>query len=126
MNYVLDASALVALFLNETGADRVQSRLADGAISAVNLVEAVTRLTDKGIALDDLLVGIAGLGLEVVSFDYQSAVVTSSLRASTRHLGLSLGDRACLALAIETGAIALTSDRAWATLDVGCEIELIR
>lgn len=104
----------------------MQSRLADGAISAVNLVEAVTRLTDKGIALDDLLVGIAGLGLEVVSFDYQSAVVTSSLRASTRHLGLSLGDRACLALAIETGAIALTSDRAWATLDVGCEIELIR
>lgn len=65
-------------------------------------------------------------GITFADYDEDLALAASKLRPATRHKGLSLGDRACLALAIREGATAITTDRAWADLDVGCHIEVIR
>jgi PIN domain nuclease of toxin-antitoxin system len=67
-----------------------------------------------------------GLNLPVRIFDEETAILAGQLRAATAHRGLSLGDRACLALAIRENATAVTADRKWADLRVGCRIELIR
>jgi PIN domain nuclease of toxin-antitoxin system len=69
---------------------------------------------------------LARLRIPIISFDADLAVIAVGLRERTRSLGLSLADRACLALALREGATAVTSDRAWSRLDVGCEIALIR
>ena len=69
---------------------------------------------------------VGSIGVEIVPFDEPRAYDTASLRSLTRAKGLSLGDRACLALARERGVPAVTADRAWAALDLGIEIELIR
>lgn len=66
------------------------------------------------------------LGLEVVPFGEADALASAELRTSTRHAGLSLADRACLALAIRENAPVITADRAWARLDLGLDIQLIR
>ena len=114
MTTVLDASAVLALLGDEPGADRVAAAVEDGAtIGAVNLAEVLTKLSDFGMppsAAEDVL---EGLGLEVVAFDGGSARAAAALRASTRARGLSLGDRAALALATALGAPVLTTDRAW-------------
>ena len=70
--------------------------------------------------------GLGGYLLTVVPFGPADAVAAARLRAPTRALGLSLGDRACLAVALRFGTAALTADRAWATLDVGVEVRLLR
>ncbi len=64
--------------------------------------------------------------MPIAVFDGALGISAGQLRAATKHLGLSLGDRACLALAIQEDATALTADRSWADLDIGCKIELIR
>jgi PIN domain nuclease of toxin-antitoxin system len=125
---VLDASALLALVRNEPGANRVQSFLAgDGAlISAVNLAEVWTRLLDLGLGERDIAAGLSAPQPEVVPFDESLVVLTARLRSHTRHLGLSLGDRACLALALSRGLTAVTADRLWAQLNVGVTVEVVR
>jgi len=123
---VLDASAVLAAMLQEPGADRVHALVDRSVICAVNVTEVISKLTDKGYDEIDVRQQYENLRLEVVSFDQHLALVAGHLRASTRHKGLSLGDRACLALAILTGKTAVTADRTWADLDVGCAIEVIR
>lgn len=63
---------------------------------------------------------------EVVSFDLEQASFVAELRQSTQHLGLSLGDRACIALALVTGYQIYTADKIWSTLDLPCQINQIR
>ena len=123
---VLDASALLTVFNNETGADRVLDMISTAVISAVNLAEVATKLQERGMPDDRVRANIEALELRVEPFDEQLAVETGLLRAATRGAGLSLGDRACLALARARGATALTTDRAWAKLDIGIPIELAR
>lgn len=123
---VLDASALLTVFNNETGADRVLDMISTAVISAVNLAEVATKLQERGMPGDRVRANIEALELRVEPFDEQLAVETGLLRAATRGAGLSLGDRACLALARARGATALTTDRAWAKLDIGIPIELAR
>lgn len=124
--YVLDASALLALLNAEKGADLVQGFLPQSVISTVNLAEVVTRLSAVGMPEDQIRDVLAYLGLEVMPFDEEQAFRAGLLSANTQPLGLSLGDRACLALALTTHTIALTADRVWKDLDVGVEIKLIR
>jgi PIN domain nuclease of toxin-antitoxin system len=123
---VLDASALIALLRREPGAERVADRLALAVIGTVNLAEVVSKFVRDGLPIDGLRDTIDELDLEILPFDEWLAYRAGELRIATRHHGLSLGDRACLALAERLGATAVTADRAWAALDVGIEVELIR
>ena len=124
---VLDASALLAMLHGEPGGDQVADALDDGAvISAVNLSETVARLTDTGRSPEDIERLIKDTAVEVIPFDEELAYAAGLLRPSTRHAGLSLGDRACLALAQRLGLPALTADRVWQGLSVGVDIRVIR
>jgi len=125
-NCVLDASALLALINAETGADQVQELLPQAAISTVNLAEVVTRLINMKMPENEMRTTLAGLTLKVLPFDEEQAFLAGILSEATRPLGLSLGDRACLALALTTSATAVTADRAWLDLKIGVNITLIR
>jgi ribonuclease VapC len=100
--------------------------LSNSMLSSVNLVEVGTRLIDIGYDPELALHELASLGVEVVPFDHKLAAEAVALRAMTRAAGLSLADRACLALAMREQATAVTADRAWARLNLPCPIELIR
>lgn len=95
-------------------------------MSSVNLTEAVSKMVDYGADYEEALSDLESLRLHIAEFDIAQSLVAAQLRDRTRHRGLALGDRACLALAIRENATALTADRKWADLDVGCKIELIR
>jgi len=125
-SWVLDASALLALLNGETGSERVMGGLPDAVIASVNFSEVVTKLADEGRDEAEIRLYLDALGLEIVEFDTELAYRTGFLRPLTRSLGLSLGDRACLALATSLGIPALTCDRLWATLNLGVTVELIR
>lgn len=124
--FVLDASALLAFIHSEPGADRVESVLDQAIVSAVNIAEAVTKLVLTTGSTERTLQLIAETQVDVVDFDQSLAEQTGALAALTRSRGLSLGDRACLALARREHATAMTADYAWSKLDIGVDIELIR
>ena len=123
---VLDASAILALFHGERGADVVAGYRGDAVASSVNVAEVVSRLSDEGLRSTEWHYALSMLELEVVAFDESQAIQSGQLRESTRHRGLSLGDRACLQLAAGRGLPVVTADRAWAGLDVGVEVRVIR
>jgi PIN domain nuclease of toxin-antitoxin system len=127
---VLDASALLALLLEEPGADRVERAITGGVcMSAVNWAEALSRLAERGDDIDAAASqahAAAAGSLELIAFDDQQARETARLRTRTRSLGLSLADRAALALARLRGLPVLTTDRAWRSLRFGIKIEVIR
>ncbi len=123
---VLDASALLAFVNGEPGADKVAAVLGEAMISAVNFAEAAAKLTRRGGSAARALGELTEAELEVVDFDRALAISTGALAAATRQDGLSLGDRACLALARRDNAVAFTADRAWRKLSIGIEIQFIR
>lgn len=123
---VLDASAVLASFLDEPGGDVVLAALPDALLSAVNYTETLTRLLDRGVPEPELAAAAADIAAIVAPFDEEQALLAAKLRPATRGLGLSLGDRACLALALSRGLPALTADRRWAELALGVEIRLLR
>ncbi len=129
---VLDASALLAHLQREPGYEVVRDVLADGAIiSSVNLSEVLDVLSREGGEPSDfademdrsnLLHG----ALLVEDFTFDDSIEAARLRSLTGRIGLSLADRACLALALRMGFPVLTADRAWSALDIGVEVRLIR
>lgn len=126
MSVVFDSSALLAVIFREDGAEAATRRLNGGIVSAVNASEVVARLVDFGTNGEDARNALLNFGLEIRPFDAGLAVAVGQLRAATREKGLSLGDRACVALAIREQAGIVTADRAWAGLDLDVEVELIR
>jgi ribonuclease VapC len=122
---VLDASALLAFINGEAGADKVAAVLGDAVISAVNLAEAVTKLVLRSRSPEQTLAVIAEAEVPVIDFDRALAEAAGVLAVSTRTRGLSLGDRACLALARREQAVAMTADRAWDKLGIGIDVQLI-
>jgi ribonuclease VapC len=124
--YVLDASAVLCLLQEEKGAERVAEALPDSMIGAVNYSEVVAKLVEAG--LDEVIVDslIDKLQLNVIPFDRIQARLAGSLRSSTRKFGLSLGDRACLALAAAESATALTCERIWTKFEAPCKVETLR
>ena len=124
---VYDASAVVALIKSEPGADVVaQAMLADEAwISSVNWCEVVTSLVEGGADELAVLEALAQLDLHIEPLDARVALAAARLRPATRQLGLSLGDRCCLALAQERGVQAVTADRPWKKLK-GFDLLMIR
>ncbi|RWN59609.1 type II toxin-antitoxin system VapC family toxin [Mesorhizobium sp.] len=124
--YVMDSSAALAILLNEKGTDIALGFAPDAQFSSVNAAEIIAKLIDKGRSMEEAADDLASLGMPVAAFDEMMGIAAGQLRELTRHRGLSLGDRACLALAIRENAIAVTADRDWGDLDIGCKIELIR
>lgn len=125
-DYVLDASAMLAVLKREPGAEAVEPILSEAFMSAVNVCETVTKLVDFGMAFQEATIRIEVSGITVVSFDARAARQAAGLRTLTRPFGLSLGDRACPATAIAMTAVAVTADRAWAELPLDAEIQVIR
>ena len=123
---VLDSSALLCVLNGEAGAERVAAVLPSAVIGAVNLAEVVTKLREKGLTVEEADEALGGLNLDVRPLTAPQATATGHLRPATRALGLSLGDRACLALAAELRRVVLTTDREWARADVGVEVDLVR
>lgn len=125
---VLDASALLALLLAEPGGDKVQAVLADAAMTTVNLAEVVGHYARNGAAEPEIRLVLDQLRVERVDFDAELAYAAGLLLPATKAAGLSLGDRACLALARRMGVKALTADRAWQELaePLGIAVEFIR
>lgn len=123
---VLDSSALLAYVKGEAGADEVAGIIGDAAISAVNFAEAVTILVGKGMSLELAQAALGIAGLDVVAFDRRLAEQAGAMVVTTKALGLSLGDRACLALAAREDVCAVTADRIWSKLGTEFKIRLIR
>ena len=126
MSVALDASAVLAVMKDEPGAERVANRLSGAHLCVVNFSEIVAKLAELKVETDGLTGDLTALGVTLTPLDPDRAMVMGRLRPKTRGHGLSLGDRACLALALSSGVPALTADRAWAELDIGVEIEVIR
>jgi len=123
---VLDTSAILAVFLGELGSERVTRHLFKALTCSVNLTEVVTKMLDKSVAVPDIEGAVSELCGEIIDFDRDLAIQAGLLRAATRHRGLSLGDRACLALAMREKLPVMTADRAWSDLDLPVEVVLIR
>ena len=121
---ILDASAVLGLIQGERRASSVVHHLADAAISAVNHAEVIGKLVDVGMPASIAAGLLPRLHIEVVPFTQRHALIAGELRPVAAHLGLSVGDRACLATALVEGDTAVTLDRAWADLDIGIPIVL--
>ena len=116
---VLDASAVLAVVLEEPGAGVVVEALRAGAaMSTVNVAEVAARLHQDGWTGPEVALVFETLGIEILPFDPEAALLSGRLRTSTRRLGLGLGDRACLATGAIAGCPILTSDRSWRELDI--------
>jgi ribonuclease VapC len=122
----LDASAFLAFLFREKGHEKVAAILNQACLSAVNLAEVIGRFVLDGHDADSVLQRLTATPLEVVPFGKGDAALAASLLPRTRPLGLSLGDRACLALAMARGIPAITADRSWLKLDLEVKIEMVR
>jgi ribonuclease VapC len=126
---VLDSSALLALFNDEPGAAMVERALQGACVvSAVNHTEVLTKLLDKGLSASDAASVMLSVAVQVVAYDNAQSVDAAWLRSATRSVGLSLGDRACLALARSLGAPVLTADKPWLGIAqaVSVQVQCIR
>lgn len=126
MAYVLDASLILANLNAERGGERLPEFCDDAVISIITYVEVVTKLMDGGAPFLVAERSLGVLGIPLTGFDEAIARRAAELRETTRVRGLSLADRICLATAESRGAIAVTADRAWDSLDLGIAIELVR
>jgi len=124
---VLDASALLAILNQEPGAEKLTSDLLSGAAtSTVNLAEVQGKLVHRGLDPKDAWEAALSPIREAVAFTSEHARLTGKLVAQTRALGLSLGDRACLALGLALKAPIYTADQSWRKLRVDARIHVIR
>ena len=123
---VLDASALLALLNDEPGAEVVEQTIPGAVMGTVNLSEVVAKLAESGMPENAIRQALGDIELEILPFDAALAHHSGILRVQTRGLGLSLGDRACVALGHRLGIPVLTTDKEWKHLEVGVEVRLIR
>lgn len=123
---VLDASAVLALLNREPGAEAVQAHLPGARLSAVNAAEVAGKLVDGGFSPEEAGQSLERLGARIEAFRSDDVIAVARIRAASRQAGLSLGDRACIALAARLGLPAVTADRAWRNLGTGVEVQLIR
>ena len=124
---VLDASALMAVINQEAGGEKLTPEIMSLAVtSTVNLAEVHGKLIQRGFAPDDAWRATRMTVQEAVDFTAEQAKIAGDLVAQTRSLGLSLGDRACVALGISLHAPIYTADKAWKSLNVGVRIHVIR
>ena len=123
---VLDTSVVLASLQNEAGGDFATELIPTALLLSVNLAEAATKLAKDGLDRRAVREVLGALDCEIVPFDASLAFDTGLLRPLTAKQGLSLGDRACLALALSRNLPAYTAERSWAELNLGIDIRLIR
>lgn len=123
---MLDASALLVLLAREPGADVLTHVLGSAAASTVNLAEVQSKLVDRGMDAEEAWEATVSSGAELINFTPEQARIAGGLVRQTRPLGLSLGDRACLALGIALKAPIYTADRSWKKLKLPVAIHVIR
>lgn len=126
MTSVIDSSVVLAVIRGEAGAQK-GFRLSQGAVmSTVNIAEVVTKCIEWRYPEEAALELIQSCGIQSIELDDKLAVLTGQLRRGMPKGMLSLGDRACLATAIELKGTVITADRIWAELDLPCKVDLIR
>ena len=123
---VLDASAVLALLQGEPGGEQVLNHFEGSVIGTVNFAEAQATLLARGMDEAAALRAVRSCAREIIPFDMEQASSTAALLLRTHSLQLSLGDRACLALGMALKAPVYTADRAWAGLQLGIDIRVIR
>lgn len=123
---VLDTSALLALLFNETGAECVLAVLPDALMSTVNLAEALSFYVRHGATVGDAFTQLSSLPIHWLPFSAEHSAIAAGLLPLTKAYGLSLGDRACLALAIEKQLPVYTADRVWCELSLPISVVAIR
>ena len=126
MTTVLDASALLAFLHDEPGGDRVASALDGGCMSTVNWSEVLQKSLQRGVDVRGMQQEFMDVGLVFEPFTAQQAELAAQLWESSRRHGLSMADRACLALARDKALPVLTADRAWSQLDLDIEVRSLR
>jgi PIN domain nuclease of toxin-antitoxin system len=124
--FVLDASALLAVIHGEPGAETVMAALEDAIISTVNYAEVISKLVERGATFEDADVAVQKMAIPVAEFDITQARRAGELRVATKSRGLSLADRACLALGEREGAAVLTGDRRWEGAVPDIQVRLFR
>ena len=128
MIYVIDASALLAQMQSEIGCELIDNLVLEHkcVVSTVNLVEVATKLIDKGLAPELLARTLKELDVQPIDFDQEQALLSAKLRVSTKSAGLSLGDRACLALAQLMQGTAVTADHAWQDVKSVVDVKILQ
>jgi ribonuclease VapC len=123
---VLDSSVLLAILKNEQFDPEILEVIEGAVMSTVNLTEVWTKIHDLGLTQAPRTEAVFRLLSAIAPFTESQARLAADLRSATRHAGFSLGDRACMALALSIGGQVYTADRQWSRIDVGCSIHLIR
>jgi len=123
---VLDASAVIALLRSEPGCDIVQGAIADAIITAVNYSEVLKKTIERGGTGEAAASFVSGLSIAIIPFDETLAAMSAGLYLQTKEHGLSLADRACLALGIQRNCKVLTSERRMALPKLSIKVKLIR
>ncbi|UKO96630.1 PIN domain-containing protein [Nostoc sp. UHCC 0870] len=123
---VVDASAVLALLNQETGSEEILQLIDNAAISSVNLSEVIAKLAEAGIPEEEIRQILLHLNLEVIPFNEEQALRAGMMRPATKSIGLSFGDRACLALGVILNQPVITTDRLWSNLNIGIEIRVVR
>jgi PIN domain nuclease of toxin-antitoxin system len=124
--YILDTSALLALFRSEPGWEVVQAALGESAVCAINLTETITKLIRKGGEPRLVERYLRGLPMPILPWDEELAWESRDLAPPAWTRGISLAGRACLAMARHLGAAAMTSDTKWAKLGLHVRVVLFR
>jgi PIN domain nuclease of toxin-antitoxin system len=123
---VFDASVVLAIVFREPGHEVMMDLKGVALVSSVNIAEVRSRLLDGGYQRGDTDRVLGNINIQIVDFDAEQAALSAELRPPTRALGLSLGDRACLALGLLKKAVVYTADRVWSKLDLPVEVRVVR
>ena len=124
---ILDSSALLALIKNEEGSSVVEELLGSIIMSSINISEVASILLDSEMDTEQVSKAIEPFIDSIIDFDFEYSILCASLKKSTKHLGLSLGDRACISLGIKLELPIYTADKIWAELKLdNIDIRLIR
>lgn len=126
MSVVLDASALLAFLHDEPGSAAVSQALDGACVSSVNWSEVLQKALHRSVNVEGMQQEFIDIGVSFESFTQEHAEIAARLWSQTRPHGLSLADRACLALATARNRPALTADRTWRRLDLDLDIRVIR
>ena len=124
---ILDSSALLALIKNEDGSPVVEELLGSIVMSSINVSEVASILLDSKMSTEQVTKAIEPFIDSVIAFDFEYSILCAALKRSTKHLGLSLGDAACINLGIKLGLLIYTADKIWAELQLkNADIRVIR
>ena len=124
--FVLDASAVLAMLHNEPGGETVATALPKACMSAVNRSEVIAKLIEEGLPAWQAEDTAERFGCDVVDADKHRSILAGLLHGLAQRKGISLGDRYCLQLAMELGLPVMTTDRHWASLGLDVEVVVIR